>query len=511
LNFVLRTLGFSSGFWFRISDFLETYPTMQRVSDYLRRWAARKHVRPWALSAPVAVLLICLPLLSPLRHPAAAMMSNEEMARWATVQALVEQQTFVINGTLFGLTTQRVHVADESLGVGRLTSPIYYANQPPTQGLLLAGPYWVMYHWMGLTFREHPTLVEYLLTVFAVTVPVAAAAGMIYRMGRLFDLPRPWRAGLALAVVLGSGLVSYATVLNPFAPAAALVLGAAAILVQVSRIRSPFRSGGYLASAGFFTALAAAIHPAAAPFVVLFAGVICVMRWRPSVRLGGVLMYGLGVLPPVLLHVSLSLPITGDWKLGLAQVVPHTIRLPRSVVPPPAAVDPAGDDVSLPASPTLWQTAGLYVGRLVGAALGPHGVLVHFPVLVFGLAGLWIVIRRNWPGATKGLAIATVVGSGIVLLRYVIVPVNWTHAMFAVRWYVVFLPLLLFWAGAWCRRSHHPATWATAGVLLAFSCAVSLVGATDPTPPNGYTGYTALTALRHLTAPGLEGEALAGR
>ena len=483
------------------------------------RSPGRHLVRPWALAAPVAVLLICLPLLSPLRHPVVSHMGDEEMARWATVQALVEQQTFAIDGTMFARTRQGVHVAE-----------VYYANQPPTQGLLLAGPYWLMVHWGGLRFADNPWLVEYLLTLIGVTVPVAAAAGMIYRMGRLFELPRPWRAGLALAVVLGSGMVSYATVMNPFAPAASLVLVGAAILVQVSRIRSPFRSGGYLASAGFFTALAAAFHPAAAVFLILFAGVIAVMRWRPTVRVGGVLMYGLGAIPPVLLHVSLSLPITGDWRLGIAPVVPrHMIRLPAALAdrghharpghpghpgrPTPASPTPdddAGGTSSIIESPSLWQSAGLFAGRLVGAALGSHGLLVHFPVLGFGGAGLWIVVRRNWPAATKGLAAATLVGGGVILLRYLIVPPDWRNAMFGVRWYVIFLPLVLFWAGAWCRRSHHPATWATAAVLLAFSCCVSLIGATDPMPPTEYKGYTAAAALRHLWAPAESG-AVAGR
>ena len=483
---------------------------MVSLRQHFRVWAAGKHVRPWALSAPIAVLLVCLPLLSPLRHPEAGRMSDEEMARWATVQALVEQQTFAIDGTMFGHTRQRLRVTDVYYAN---QPPVYYANQPPTQGLLLAGPYWVMVHGFNLRFRDNPWLVEYLLTLVAVTVPVAAAAGMIYRMGRLFELSRPWRAGLAIATVMGSGMVSYATVLNPFAPAAALLLGGAAILVQVSRIRSPFRSGGYLASAGFFTALAAAIHPAAAPFVVLFGGVILVMRWRPSVRFGGILMYGIGVIPPILLHLSLSLPITGDWKLGLAPVVPrHTIRLTR---PTPLAARPVveqpEEDVGVIESPTAWQSVGLFVGRLTGAALGRHGLLVHFPVLVFGAAGLWIVVRRNWPGPTKGLAVATLVGGGVILLRYVVVPADWRNAMFGVRWYVIFLPLLLFWAGAWCRRSHHPATWAIAAVLLAFSCAVSLVGATDPMPRNGYDRYTAVAALRHLMSADVTAAPLAGR
>ena len=492
---------------------------MRPFADHVRRWLSAKHVRPWALSAPVAVLVICLPLLllARLRHPIPsellASMSDEETARWGTVQALVEQQTFAIDGTMFAATRQRV-------AVGYPT--VHYANQPPAQGLLLAGPYWVLNRAFGLRFRDDPGRVTFLLTLVAVTVPVAAAAGMIYRMGRMFELPRPWRAGLALAVVTGSGLLSYATVLNPFAPAASLVLVGAAILVQVSRIRSPFRSGGYLASAGFFTALAAVVHPAASPFLVLFAGVIAVMRWRPSVRFGGVLMYGLGAIPPILLHVSLSLPITGNWSLGLTPIAPPppAMRLARvpagpgapahlRVVPAakPVVVDDDGRIVEIPSA---WQAIGLFAGRLTGAMVGRHGLLVHFPVLVFGAAGLWIVVRRNWPGPTKGLAVATLVGGAVVLLRYVVVQVDWRFAMYGVRWYVVFLPLVLFWAGAWCRRPHHVATWATAATLLAFSCVVSLIGATDPTPPNGYDRYTPVAALRRLTAP-TDSAVLAGR
>ncbi len=488
------------------------------VRAYLRSYFARKHVRPWAVSAPIAVLLICLPILSPLRRPLPWQMSGGEASRWATVQALVEQQTFAIEGTLFAAAADHDVVAGHS-----------YSNKPPTQGLLLAGPYWVLYHGPrgGLRFRDDPALVEYLLTVIAVTLPVALAAGMVYRMGRLFELTRPWRAGLGLAVVLGSGMVSYATVLNPYAPAAALTLSAAAILVQVSRTRHPLRSGAYLTFAGFFAALAAAIYPAAAVFAVGFAAVILAMRWRPSLRVGGVLMYGIGCVPPVLLHLSLSLPITGDWRLGLAPVSVPIVMARRPAVPrtptaagggmtvgttagttagttgATAAVRPtaADDDDALYAPPTAWQTTWVYLSRVTGSLVGRHGVLVHFPVLVFGVAGLTTVLRRHWPGPAKVLAVATVVAAAVVPARYVLRVNDWSAAMFGVRWYVVFLPMVLFWAGAWARKAHHPATWATAGGLLAFSAVVAVVGATDPMPRGGYDRYTAVAALQRLTSP----------
>jgi hypothetical protein len=292
-------------------------------------------------------------------------------------------------------------------------------------------------------------------------------------------------------------------VLNPYAPAAALVLLAAAILVQVSIVNTPLRSGGYLISAGFFGALAAAIDPAAIVFTVLLIAMILAMRWRWSLRIGGVLMYLIGVTPPVLLHLALSVPITGDGRLGLAPLPARIVR----VVPPDeqtATVD--SDEDLLTAPPTLMQRASAFLARLIGAFLGQHGLLSHFPVLIIGIAGIAAVCHRHWPWTTKTLAIITAAGAVIVIVRYVWLPVDWKWAMFGVRWYVVFLPMVLFWAGAWLRRNHHPAVWATAGVLLAFSVMVSLIGATDPMPRDGYDRYTAAAALRTLTHPPALGE-----
>src|SRR5271154_2237648 len=137
---------------------------MPSLLAYFRAYSQRKHVRPWALSPPIIVLLICLPLLRPLRHPLPSQMSEDETSRWATVMALVERQTFAIDQTPFAQTKQKIQVGDA-----------YYSNQPPVMGLMLAGPYWVMRRF-GFTFSNNPALVEYLLTLFAVTLPTAAAA-----------------------------------------------------------------------------------------------------------------------------------------------------------------------------------------------------------------------------------------------------------------------------------------------------------------------------------------------
>ena len=73
--------------------------------------------------------------------------------------------------------------------------------------------------------------------------------------------------------------------------------------------------------------------------------------------------------------------------------------------------------------------------------------------------------------------------------------------MFATRWFVVFLPLTVFWSGVWLRRRHRPVSWALAGVLLGFSTVVSPPGRHRAHPRRPFTVYTAAGAVRNLVHP----------
>src|SRR5690242_15575617 len=67
---------------------------MRSLRVYFRRWQQRPKVRPWAVAGPALILLIALPLLRPLRHPAE--IADDEWLRLRTVQALVEHRTLAI-------------------------------------------------------------------------------------------------------------------------------------------------------------------------------------------------------------------------------------------------------------------------------------------------------------------------------------------------------------------------------------------------------------------------------
>lgn len=454
---------------------------MNRVLAYLRRYRdSRKHVRPWAMAVPILVLLVCLPLLRPLRHPDPRSMSDDEVARLATVQAMVERHAQSLDFRTFKPERHLIRVGDE-----------FYSDQPPVFSALLASGYWSM-HRFGVTFDDSLAMVSYLLTVLGTTLPAAAIAGLVYRMGRLFELPRIWRTVLATVVVMGGGIVTYATVLNEHVPAAALVMASAACLVHIAIGRKRMSAAVWLVMAGFCATLAMTIDTVAGVFVPLLAGVVLTLPWRPHMRAGGLLLYALGCVPPILLHVALTVPVTGDWRPGILHPEMAFRVVPDSYV---ATGDDFDEDLT---DSGYWAIFGRNVGRVGATLLGDHGLLSHFPALLLGMAGVAMVMHRHWPSSTKMLAASSAGAALVVVLIYALSHPRWSDAAFAVRWFVVLLPMLMFWTGAWLRKPHRPLGWAIAGILVTFSIAVSLIGATGPLPRNGFDGYTAADALDRL-------------
>ena len=463
------------------------------IVDYLRTLRQRQFVRPWALATPILVLLVTLPMLRPLRHPEQSAMSVNELSRLATVQAMAEQHTQEIGHTAFypALRSHNYRLPPDTAQLDGKT----YSDKAPVLSAILAGGYIVM-RWFGLSMERNQPLVVYLLTILCAVVPVASVGGMVYRMGRLFELRRPLRALLAMAVTFGSGLLSYAVVINAHAPAAALVLSAVACLVHITVAKEPTRTGAWLMASGWCAALAAVIDPAA---IVFFAGLVLVivaLRWKKRLRFGGVILYFVGAVPIIMFHAVLSVPITGDLLPPAfhPEMQRRDLRFPAT---PITDNYEEGDDE--PVAPPTWLQASIQTSlRILGSLVGHRGIFSHFPVLIFGVLGIGAVLRRHWPVATKALAAITLVGGATIIATQPLLQRDSAPSgAFGPRWFLLFLPLLLFWGGAWMRKKHHPVIWGFAGVTLAFSIAVSLLGTTAPflMAPGQYSPGVALHQL----------------
>src|SRR4051794_34423368 len=108
-------------------------------------------VRPFALAAPVLVLLIALPLLRPLRHPSDGQITSDEILRLATVRTLVASHSLELERGYQNVP-----------GAVTINGKVYSA-QPPMMALLLSAPAWVITR-LGYTFDQNHLLIAYLLT-----------------------------------------------------------------------------------------------------------------------------------------------------------------------------------------------------------------------------------------------------------------------------------------------------------------------------------------------------------
>jgi hypothetical protein len=183
---------------------------------------------------------------------------------------------------------------------------------------------------------------------------------------------------------------------------------------------------------------------------------------------------------------ALTVPITGDVRPGF---------LHPELMPPAAVATIDADDTD---QLTYIETVAMH---LVDGVLGPHGILSHFPIVLIGVGGVGAVLHRHWPLPTKVLAMISLISAIVIVIVYVTSGANWEQPMFSVRWFIVFMPLLVYWCGAWLRKPHPVVMWIAAAVLLVFSMLTTILGATAPFTFSKDGQYTAYIAAKQLIKP----------
>ena len=468
-----------------------------KLLPYIRSYLQRPLVRPWALAGPVLVLILCLPMLKPLRQPDSAKWSDEEQMIASTVQAIVEQHSLAIDKSIFSDNP----VAIEHEGH-------HYSPYPPMAAVLLAPIYWVLLR-QGLDYGGNLIFVHYLLILIGMALPTAMCVVMVYRLGRMFVLHRVLRVALGLASVLATGLISYSVVMNRHAPAAALLLAAVTCISHLIVTAHPYRDLLMSALAGLLAALAATVDPPAIALGTLLCLVLLAMRWNAATRIGSVVLFLAGGAPVILLNIvllhSIGIPLEDVFSAPQPQGMPSLILPTASAsnidtATPSVFDDEADTDAAPSVIGTVWARVAVVIGRLLEGAVGEHGLLSHFPILAVGVLGAVLALHRNWTAATKALAAVALFAAALLLVAFSLQePV--AGMSYGTPWFVASAPVLLLWAGVWLKRHHRAQSWVTAGCVLAFSVIVSIVGMTDPAPRKGYRGYSFAEATMRILAP----------
>ncbi|MCE9546536.1 MAG: hypothetical protein K8T25_13600 [Planctomycetia bacterium] len=323
-------------------------------------------------------------------------LSSNDRSRWLTIRALVEDHTFAIDQIVSDPKQARVwDTIDMVKHRDKNGDPHLYSSKPPLLSVLLAGPYWVIYHTTGLSLRDQPHVVVRIILLLVNVLPLVfyfwLLAGIVERYGKT-----DWGRILVVAsAAFGTFLTTFAVTLNNHLHAAFFVM--AAVYAGLRIWYDGRREMRYFVAAGFFSALAAATELPALSFCALLGLGMFLCAKRPAL-LGfvpaAVLVLGAELGTNYISHGHIEPPYsfrtegkdweTGNWynytyKVGGVEKSSYWKRDPQSM----AARSPV--DRGEP-------SRGLYAFH---ALIGHHGIFSLTPLWLLSLAGTIMMLRSR--------------------------------------------------------------------------------------------------------------------
>jgi hypothetical protein len=361
----------------------------------------------------------------------AGVTSGNDASRLATVEALVDYQSFAIDQSVFS------HTGDRYFYDGR-----FYSDKPPVLSLFGALCYQALKGIMGVSIEAHSGYAYYGITVL--TVGALSALALVYAHRLLverFGVRSRWADFLVVLTGMGTLMLPYSTVFNNHAVSGALGLIA---LYYLSRSRSPLPSrfptpAGQTASspmgdairAGLLLSLAASVDIACFVFlplaVVTFYGDCWEGEyWRQRVWRRGV-GFAITALPITLLYFTLNLWISGSW-------LPPAMNAPLWDYP--GSMFNTSNLSGLATHPEPGDLA-FYTYHMI---LGTRGLLSHTPVLgVALLAGMVGLLARSQP-CRREYAYVLAASLGFVAI-HLLKTNNYSGWAYGIRWYATIAPL----------------------------------------------------------------------
>jgi hypothetical protein len=401
----------------------------------------RRSTSDWRRLAPWIVFAATLLLLALLTHDR-VFMSGNDASRLATIEALADQGQANIDDSRYAWTVDRVTIEGRD-----------YSNKPPLLGIVGAGVYLITRPLLGLGFDAAESRTVYLLTLLLVGLATAALAARFHRaLGAYSELTAAARLMITAALAAGTILTSFSTTLNNH-PLAALLLFAACLAAC---------SGKGLA-AGVWIGLTLSID--------ILPGVVFapLLGWVAQ-RNGGTAAlrrYGLALALGVVLFVAVNWLFVGS---------PLPPKLVPGAVDHSADFGPADDalKVNVPVNlfPDDWTMP-------LQALFGWRGFFSVSPVLLFGVAGLWVAARRGDAPVERTSVALIGLGCIVLTLGHVVLIGSFGGWSYGYRYLIPIVPLLLFFAPHVVRGK----TVYLFAVALCISVTTALVGAYHPWPP----------------------------
>lgn len=405
------------------------------------------------------------------------MFSSNDKSRWATIRALVEEQTYVIGKREnfrqeTGYTDSGIIFENGYQSLDKVMNPEtgeFYSSKPPLFPTVLAGEYWVLKTLLGWNLTDHRWMV---VCTMLITINVIPFAVYLILLARLIDHygKHDFTRLFAFSVAaMSTYVLTFSATLNNHLPGIYCVLFAVYPLLRPRAVGETETRLDFALS-GLFSALAVTFELPAAAFAAGVLVPLLIHKTRQTV---------LWFIPPMILvaiaYFGANIAALGTWKPAYSDFGGPWYEYPGSHwLKLKDPVRPKGIDFA----DEPWH---VYLFHLT---FGHHGWFSLTPVWLLSLGGMLLaackvapevsrVFRRQPQEVTWSLPLLmtmTLAVSVVVFAFFTYKTNNYGGFTSGLRWVfwltplwiLAMLPVLDAFAGKKGMRT-------VAGVLLAFS------------------------------------------
>ena len=360
-------------------------------------------------------------------------LSWNDSSRFATIQNLVENKSFIINNAYYERGTHdKVFI-----------NGFYYSDKPPLFSVIGSFPYFLL-HAGGIEFNDYHNIVVYTINVSIIIIPFLVFFFILYKyICNYTELQKEKSILLTNALAVGTSLFAFSAAFNNHQPAA--------ILIGLSALYLFFKERYNLAELfliAFALSLATFIDLGAI-FIAIPFSVFVLLRLLGDKKkkfkkiIKQLLFYMIGAAIPLIVHCYINQRITGDLlPAGLHSELFQYTNSPWV-------------DINLLTGVSLAvKSFKEWLSYIWVLTFGHRGFFVHNPLFFFGLIlAVYYIIKKK---GKKRLYAATSLFSFVALFIYY--SLFGKHAggvCYSVRWFVISIPLVFPLVIDWIDKNNR--------------------------------------------------------
>ena len=392
-----------------------------------------------------------------------------DSAHFATIQSLVEKKTFIIDDSNFA-------TYDQAFIDGH-----FYAGKFPILPFLSSGLYYGLNRLFGLSFLDYDNyfILYYLITLIVVGGSFVSLLLVYYKTCTLFKFKEKEKLLCVFSLGFGTLLLPYSFYFNNHVVASFLLFTGFYFILKAKIVKNNIKKNLFVS--GFLFALGATID---IPPGLIFLGLFLIYILSEKELNSKVMYFIIGSIIPILLYLSINIPITGDIK---------PINLHPEYYKYDGTTYPADQLSGFTKHNNFTSALNYYFNSLIAK----RGLFSYTPIFILSFFLFFKGIKNKIYLWKEYMFI--LIGCFIIIVSYLNNTSSYGGWAFGFRFFVTIIPFLFFPLIFIINRKESKRVKTLFHIFLIISIIISLIGIYDPsTKSNPLVEYDKSNSIMYI-------------